>query len=232
MFTFINITGVMGLHLDSLKNFRTKRMDMANIFLFILLPLLAGMAPAITGHRITVVETVTISLFMSIGGAAMFSIMATIPTLFKGDGPHRHMVNLRRTLILEVRASLAFCALVALGTIVVLLTSLVDPLKYAAVGAVYFIATGYALTALDDLVNKHKSGEIRHKAVIKVGLVLIIILTGAAVLLSDLDTTLFRIISGLTYFLTATFVVNMIVVIKRLHILVDKETEEPTDYSD
>lgn len=226
MLEFINILGVLQLHLDTLKNFRTKTITLENITAFILLPLLAGIAPMVSGHQIGDTETLAISLFMSIGGAALISILAVLPAIYSGDRPNPTLANLRRRLIVEVRSNIAFCALVALTTIIVLITSLVGPLKYAVVGAVYFFATGYALAATEDFILKHQNDESRSTRIVKFGIVLIAIATGAAILFTDIDTIVSRVTVGLTYFLTATFMVSLIMVIKRLHVLVGKEVEE------
>lgn len=225
MLSFIDISPIITGHLNNLKDFNTKRLSLGTISLFVLFPLLAGIAAAATGHEVTDVERVALTLFMSVTGGMLLALMTILPIIFTGEGPNPHMAGLRRRLLFEVRATLSFCVLVAGAAITLILIGLVDPLKYAVVGLVYFVATAYVLTAMNDLVTRHKVGELRASAGIKGGVALVVIASSAAIFLIDSDTVIGYVTVGATYFLVVTFLLNMLVVVRRLNILVGKEFE-------
>ena len=223
MLDFINVSGIVRGHIEVLGGFKTDRFSVTNFMLFVLLPLIGGVAPAVTGHEIGGIESTTIVVFMAINGAALLALMTVLPVVFSGPGPYAFISGLRKTLVKEVQSSFAFCALVALATVAITLAALVDPLKYAIVTLAYFVATSYVLSVLHEVVRKAEPGERRSSRMVKLGVCLVVAATGAALLFIDIDGLIRSVTVGLTYFLTSVFMVNMLMVVRRLHILVGKE---------
>lgn len=221
--THIDISGILHLHLDTLTNFRTKKLDFANVALFILLPISIGALVAFGNHRIGVVETIALTLFLSIVGAALIGLLVTLPAVFGGDGTEPEMERVRKQLLFETRSIIAFSVLIVLMTTTVLLTAQVPMLKYLVVSVAYALTTKYVLTAFYDLIAKHRMGEPRSPTVANFCAVAFLFVTAACLMFIRADNIFGYMVVGITYFLNSTLILNLLVIIKRIHVLVGKE---------
>ena len=156
----VNVTRILVDHLSTLKHHSTKRYRPADFILFFGVPgIVTGVLVYFYGNlQPTVVSIVATSL--TIFAALLFNLLLMVyDAMGKSDDSNRDSFELRQSFLKEVFSNISFAILVALVSIIMVLTFVLVACSNLAErilsGVIYFLVTLFLLTLLMLLKRVH-----------------------------------------------------------------------------
>ena len=165
MFDKINIFDICRDHINTLRNFDTKKVSIGDLVLFFVIPLPIGAGAVwVHGSMKNTEVTVLVTAF-SIFTALLFNLLLlTFDLISKTDGSSDDfMIRLKMLLLQQTYNNISFCILVAITAIGLLLIYLldsrlgfsIDQVEYVISFGVYYLTTLFLLTLLMILKRVH-----------------------------------------------------------------------------
>ena len=158
----VNVSGVVGDHVKTLKNYRTGRFSRADLFLFFILPgLVAALLTVFYGSLQESLATM-VATFLSISTVLLFNLLLIAYDLIGnklGSANNNETDALKRRVFFEIFSNISFAILVALVAIVsVLILQLVKgsgAAEYVGSVIIFYLVTLFLLTLLMLLKRIH-----------------------------------------------------------------------------